>query len=124
MASLAREFQLPAILDTEVATDVIRDGQEITVDAVNCNIYEGRVDELLEFAKREEPFKGTELFKTLKKALKWVVPLNLVDPEGENFKPEFCDTLHILRVFVMKQACTRCSKLKICPPEGSARQGD
>ncbi|MBI5212839.1 MAG: phosphoenolpyruvate synthase [Nitrospirae bacterium] len=115
MASLAREFQVPAILDTEIATDIIRDGQEITVDAVNCNIYEGRVDELLEFSKREEPFKGTELFKTLEKALKWVVPLNLVDPEDENFKPEFCDTLHDITRFCHETGMHEMFKIKDMP---------
>jgi pyruvate,water dikinase len=95
MASLAREFQVPTILDTGVATDMLRDGQELTVDAINCNIYDGHVKELEEFAeKREEPFKGTQLFKTLEKILKWVVPLYLVNPEDERFKPEFCETLH------------------------------
>ncbi len=59
MASLSRENQVPTILDTEVATSVFRDGQEITVDAINCNIYEGRVDELIQFAStKKEPFKG------------------------------------------------------------------
>lgn len=99
MASLAREFQVPAILDTETATDVIKQGQEITVDAFNCNIYEGRVEELFAFSKKEEPFKSTELFKTLEKVLKWVVPLNLVDPDDENFKQEFCNTLHDITRF-------------------------
>jgi len=100
MASLAREFQVPAILDTEVATDIIKDGQELTVDAINCNIYDGHVKELEKFAeKREEPFKSTLLFKTLKGVLKWVVPLHLVDPEAERFKPEFCETLHDITRF-------------------------
>ncbi len=115
MASLAREFQLPAILDTEIATDVIKDGQEITVDAVNCNIYEGKVDVLLEFAKREEPLKDTELFKTLQKVLKLVVPLNLVDPEDENFKPEFCDTLHDITRFCHETGMHEMFKIKDMP---------
>jgi pyruvate,water dikinase len=100
MASLAREFQVPTILNTEVATDMLKDGQELTVDAINCNIYDGHVKELEEFAeKREEPFKGTQLFKTLEKVLKWVVPLHLVNPEDERFKPEFCETLHDITRF-------------------------
>jgi pyruvate,water dikinase len=99
MASLTREFQVPAILDAEIATDVIKNGQEITVDAMNCNVYEGRVEELIKFSKREEPFKGTELFKILEKVLKLIVPLNLVDPEDENFKPESCNTLHDITRF-------------------------
>ena len=100
MASLAREFQVPTILDTEVATDTLKGGQELTVDAINCNIYDGHVRELEEFAeKREEPFKSTTLFKTLESVLKWVVPLNLVDPADEKFKPESCQTLHDITRF-------------------------
>jgi pyruvate,water dikinase len=104
MASLTREFQVPAILDTEIATAVIKHGQEITVDAFNCNVYEGKVDEMIAFSKRKEPFKGIELFKTLEKALKWIVPLNLVDPEEENFKIESCKTLHDITRFCHEMA--------------------
>jgi pyruvate,water dikinase len=105
MASLTREFQVPTILDTEIATDVIKDDQELTVDAINCNVYEGHVKELKEFAeKRDEPFKSTQLFKTLEGVLKWVVPLNLVDPADENFKAESCKTLHDITRFAHQKA--------------------
>ena len=100
MASLSREYQIPTILDTEVSTSIIQHGQEITVDAINCNIYEGQVPELLEYARnKKEPFKETHLFKTLEKVLKWVVPLNLTDPESETFKPEYCKTYHDITRF-------------------------
>jgi pyruvate,water dikinase len=100
MASLTREFQIPAILDAEVATDIIKNGQEITVDAINCNIYEGRVKELEEFAeKKEEPFKETPIFRTLEKVLRFITPLNLVDPDNEKFKPESCKTIHDITRF-------------------------
>jgi pyruvate,water dikinase len=100
MASLSREYQIPTILDTEVSTSVIQNDQEITVDAINCNIYEGKVPELLEYVQhKREPFKDTHLFKTLEKVLKWVVPLNLTDPENENFKPEYCKTFHDITRF-------------------------
>lgn len=100
MASLSREYRVPAILDTEVATSIIKNGQEITVDAINCNIYEGKVDELIEYArKKKEPFKDTHLFKTLEKILKWIVPLNLTDPHREDFKPENCMTYHDITRF-------------------------
>jgi pyruvate,water dikinase len=100
MASLSREYQVPTILDTEISTVTLKSGQEITVDAINCNIYEGRVNELLEYAsKKKEPFKDTHLFKTLEKALKWVVPLNLTDPDSGTFRPEFCKTYHDITRF-------------------------
>lgn len=105
MASLSRESQIPTILDTEVSTTILRDGQEITVDAINCNIYEGKVDELIQFAgKKKEPFKETHLFKTLEKVLKSIVPLNLTDPESENFKPEYCKTYHDITRFAHEMA--------------------
>ncbi len=100
MASLSREYRIPTVLDAEIATSIIRDGQEITVDAINCNIYEGRLDELIEYAQqKKEPFKDTHLFKTFEKILKWVVPLRLVDPDDENFRPEYCKTFHDITRF-------------------------
>ena len=105
MASLSREYQIPTILDTDVATSVIRNGQEITVDAINCNIYEGRVNELLEYVRnKKEPFKETHLFKTLEKVLKWVVPLNVTDPDAETFKPASCRTYHDITRFSHEMA--------------------
>ncbi len=100
LASLSREYQVPTILDTEVSTRVLRDGQEITVDAINCNIYEGKVAELLEHTrKKSEPLKETQLFKTLEKLLKQIAPLFLVDPQDESFKPESCRTFHDITRF-------------------------
>jgi pyruvate, water dikinase len=105
MASLSREYQVPTILDTDVATSVIQHGQEITVDAINCNIYEGKVNELLEYSRnKKEPFKETHLFKTLEKVLKWVVPLSLVDPASDTFKPAFCKTYHDITRFAHEMA--------------------
>ncbi len=105
MASLAREFQVPAILDTEIGTKILSQGQEITVDAFNCNIYRGRVDQLIELArKREEPFRETQIFRSLKKVVKLIVPLNLVDPNAGNFKPEYCRTFHDITRFCHEMA--------------------
>lgn len=105
MATIAREFQVPTIVDAEVATEVIKNGQEITVDAINCNIYEGQIKELIEFSeKRKGPFRDTQLFKTFKGVMKWVIPLNLVDPEDERFRPEFCETFHDIARFAHQKA--------------------
>ncbi len=105
MASLSREYQVPTILDTEVSTSILQNGQEITVDAINCNVYEGRVEALIEYAvQKKEPFKETHLFKTLEKVLKWVVPLNVTDPDSEYFKPENCRTYHDITRFSHEMA--------------------
>lgn len=105
MATLAREFQVPTILDTEVATEILRNGQEITVDAFNCNIYEGRVQELIEFSqKRSNPFRETQIYKLLQRTTKLIVPLNLSDPDAPEFKPEFCQTFHDITRFSHEMA--------------------
>ncbi len=105
MASLAREFQVPTILSTEIGTEILKNGQEITVDAYNCNIYEGFVEELIEFAgKRDDPFKETQIYKLLQKTIKLIVPLNLSDPNAANFRPECCETYHDITRFCHEMA--------------------
>ena len=105
MASLAREYRVPTILDAETATTAIMHGQEITVDAVNCSVYEGKVVKLLEYAsKKKDIFRDTHLFKTLDNVLKWVVPLNLIDPDDHNFRQEQCKTFHDITRFAHEKA--------------------
>jgi len=119
MATLAREFQVPTIVDAGIATEVIENGQEITVDAINCIVYEGRVVELSEFSKKkEEPFRKTQLFNVFEKVLRRVVPLNLIDPEDEKFKPEFCETFHDVIRFAHQKAMQEMFKISTELAEG------
>jgi pyruvate, water dikinase len=95
MASLAREFGLPTILDTRQATSTIPTGMEITVDAYSGRVYQGKVEELLTFQKTpESPMVGTPVYQILRQVADWIVPLSLMDPRASNFAPEFCRTLH------------------------------
>lgn len=43
-AIVSREMGIPAIVGTQQATTVLRDGQEVTVDAYNGFVYDGRID--------------------------------------------------------------------------------
>lgn len=95
MASLAREFAVPCILDTQVATSVIPTGMEITVDAYTGRVYQGIIPELLSFQKTpESPMKETPVYQSLRRVADLIVPLYLMDPKAPNFAPEFCQTLH------------------------------
>lgn len=101
MASLAREFGIPTILDTQKATSAIPPGARITVDAYSGRVYRGRVPELIALQrKRESSMKDTPVFETLKKVARWIVPLNLVDPAHPDFTPQKCETLHDIMRFV------------------------
>jgi pyruvate, water dikinase len=95
MASLAREFAVPTILDTKVATAAIPTGMEITVDAYSGRVYQGKVPELLSFEKTvESPMKGTPVYQSFRKVADLIVPLYLTDPKSPNFAPASCLTLH------------------------------
>lgn len=97
VASLSREYRVPTFLDTERATGVIRNGQDLTVDAINGIVYEGEVTELRDYAtKATEAIRETHLFKTLEKVLKLITPLKIVDPKDGRFRPEACETFHDL----------------------------
>ncbi len=97
MASLAREFGVPALLDTKTATSAIAPGQEITVDAFTGRIYQGRVPELLARQQsRESHMHGTPVYETLRQVADFIVPLHLVDPKSPDFSPQHCQSLHDL----------------------------
>ena len=46
MATIAREFRIPTVVNTEVATQILKPGQEITLDAQANVVYAGRIKEL------------------------------------------------------------------------------
>jgi pyruvate,water dikinase len=97
MASLSREFGVPTLLDTRVATGVITPGQEITVDAYAGRVYLGKVPELLARVQaRESRLEETPVYQTLKRVAGHIIPLNLTDPKSPDFAPEFCRSLHDL----------------------------
>jgi pyruvate,water dikinase len=101
MASLAREFGVPTILDTKNATSLVKRDQLITVDAFSGRVYLGRVPELLSLQKsRESAMKGTPVYNTLRKIADLIVPLYLVNPKSVDFTPEHCRTLHDIMRFV------------------------
>ena len=101
LATVSREFNVPALFDTLEATGKIQNGDIITVDADGRKVYEGRVECLLEEAsvERASLMKGSPVYHILEKALEYVVPLNLTDPDGDDFNPKGCRTFHDITRF-------------------------
>jgi pyruvate, water dikinase len=119
IATIARELQVPAIVNAETATEVIRSGQEITVDAFNGVVYEGHVEELSGFRARTRlPIEETGIRGKSAGVLSKIVPLNLVDPESELFSPEQCRTLHDIIRFAHQKAMQEMFRLSEEFPEG------
>ena len=95
MATVAREFQIPTIVDTGSATRVLEPGCDVTVDAEKNIVYEGRITDLLFHQLLERPlFEFRYEFQILRRLLRRILPLTLIDPEGANFNPKGCITFH------------------------------
>jgi pyruvate,water dikinase len=104
LATVAREFRVPALLNLEDATRRLEHGSDITLDTECLTIYEGIVQELHYFSLQEDPIEEMYEYRLLRRVLKKIEPLNLVDPTDEKFRPEFCKTYHDLTRFVHEKA--------------------
>ncbi|MEW6363410.1 MAG: PEP/pyruvate-binding domain-containing protein [Acidobacteriota bacterium] len=107
MASLAREFRVPTLLNTGIATRSIADGAMITVDAGSGRVYEGEVTRLIEMERlggdeRENArlMRESPAFRFLQEAADLIVPLNLTDPRSRDFTVDNCRTLHDLARYI------------------------
>ncbi len=108
MAALCREFKVPTIVNAGNATLILKHGQDVTVyvdDDDNVIIYDGIVRELLEravpdFRKMEDVYE----FRKKKYFLRYISPLNLIDPLLDNFTPEKCKTMHDILRFIHEKS--------------------
>ncbi len=99
LATVAREYNVPSIFNTENATQVLKSGVQVTVDAVYANVYEGVVEELLRGKETEDSFQASPVLKQLREILQMITPLNLTDPRSAGFTPKGCKTLHDITRF-------------------------
>ncbi len=104
MACVAREFHIPTLVGTGIATETIQSGEEITVDATNRIVYKGRVEQLLSEKRAINPMKGGPVYKIVRSILKRIAPLYLIDPKKENFRPDACKTIHDIIRFAHEMA--------------------
>lgn len=100
LANVAREFNVPALFGVPAATNILEAGREITLDADNRVVYEGLKSELLDRVRqRPNMMDGSPVFQTLLKVNRHITPLRLLDPDGIDFTPANCKTLHDITRF-------------------------
>jgi pyruvate,water dikinase len=100
MATVARDYRVPTLVDAGAATERLEEGMEVTVDAEERVIYQGIVRELLHFQTlMEKPFADAREFRMLRRLLKNISPLYLTNPESKEFSPENCRTYHDITRF-------------------------
>jgi pyruvate,water dikinase len=95
LATITRELRIPSIMDAAVATQVLKNGTEVTVDAEENVVYEGKVEELLLYQLlRKSSFQDSAEFRLLRRLLRIAAPLHLRNPRGRNFHAGNCESYH------------------------------
>jgi pyruvate,water dikinase len=105
MATIARELRVPTLVGAGNATRLLREGQEITLDAEHNVVYDGVVEALCRYElAKEDVFEESWEYRTLTRVLRHVSPLTLLDPDAESFSPERCKTFHDIARYVHQRA--------------------
>lgn len=105
LATVAREFGIPAIFGLKQALAKLENDCLVTVDATAAKVYAGRVEPLLALAApKPNLMAGSPVYKILVEALAHITPLNLTDPASPFFRPAACQTLHDLTRFCHEKA--------------------
>ena len=105
LASVLREYRVPALVDVGDAAQVLAHGQAVTLDADGRSVYAGEAVEVLaaRAAKPAAAFE-TPAHRRLRALLDRLSPLNLTDPHAPEFAPEGCRTLHDIIRFAHEKA--------------------
>lgn len=105
LALVAREYGIPALVDTMRAGELLPEGEMVTVDAYHAKVYRGRVEELLRYQTRKTPhLLQSPVYEKLRAVVDLVVPLTLVDRRSPDFRPENCRTYHDITRFAHEKA--------------------
>jgi pyruvate,water dikinase len=126
MGTLCRELRVPCLVGVSDILAKVANGEEITVDAEDRRIYRGRVVELLTYqATTSMDLHMAPEFRMLRRILRNVSRLNLVDPLMQDFRPEGCKTFHDVLRFIHETAVLELVELgrdDRCLPGGLARR--
>lgn len=111
LATVAREFSIPAIFGVPDALAKLEDAGVVTVDARTRKIYSGEQKELMGQAiEQPDLMAGSPVKLLLQNLLKYMTPLNLTDPNSPYFKSSYCETLHDLTRFCHEKAVSEMFK--------------
>jgi len=101
-ATIAREFNIPLLCGVAGAFERLQKGDLVTVDGDNGKIYDGRVASLL--SRSPQRLAGEKYHRVLNEVAKFITPLELMDPAGDNFQPEGCRSMHDIIRFCHEKA--------------------
>jgi pyruvate,water dikinase len=105
LANVAREFKVPALFGVEEAVVTLSPGEMVTVDATGLAVYRGKVASLLVSKDtRKTLIVGSPVHRILVEISRHIIPLNLLDPDSSDFKPQQCRTFHDITRYIHEKS--------------------
>jgi pyruvate,water dikinase len=103
--TVAREFNIPTLVQAENANAVLAQEDPVTVDAGTGKIYAGCSRGPAPDKRQAHTDKNRNpLLRKLDAAMSFVTPLELIDPYAPTFAPQFCRSMHDILRFAHEKA--------------------
>lgn len=100
LATVSREFAIPALFSLDGAMTTLTSGQSVTVNSSARAVYQGRREDMLrQNTVKRDIMAGSPVQRIVTEALQHITPLNLTDPTSSQFKSSWCETLHDITRF-------------------------
>lgn len=93
-ATVCREFGVVLLVGVHDAGILLPAGLAVTVDGEKGAVYAGRIPELIEWGERHAQSRKQSGQERISRMLAYITPLNLVDPQSRDFRPQSCRTMH------------------------------
>jgi len=104
-SSVAREFGVPTLVNTAVATTELPHEKEVTLYAEKKLVYDGLVQSLLDSrCARRDPMHDSPFMERMKYIMGYISPLRLVEPQSASFVPEKVRSIHDIIRFTHEKA--------------------
>ncbi len=123
LATVARELRLPALFGVPEALRLLPEGSEVTVDAGEAIVYRGVLANLLrQEAGHNDLSPADPEYRLLRRLLRFILPLHLIDPDAADFTPNGCRSYHDIIHYSHEKAVDELANFQDHRPElGSIR---
>lgn len=92
-ATVAREFGVPLLVGCAGATQILKQKQQVTINAETVNVHDGIVESLAA-SDESRSLEKSPYHQKLGPALSFITPLKLTDATSKQFIPESCRSMH------------------------------